>query len=284
MPGQKNYPVGVPCWVDLVQDDRASTEAFYAGLFGWTFDVLTPPEVPGHYAYALLDGEIVGGVGSPASPSAPAGWNSYMCVESADRAAASVEANGGSVLDPPTDVGPSGRVVQCADPGGAHFGLWEPAQLLGSQIVNAPGSWNFSELNSADPEDALRFYGAVFGWELGSLGPTDSGPFRFFRLPGYGEFLAARDPAMQEMMESDQIPAGFGDAVAILKPFASDTASPANHWSTTFAVADADSAFARAVELGAEVILAPFDTPYTRQFAVRDPQGAAINLSEYRPS
>ena len=55
------------------------------------------------------------------------------------------------------------------------------------------------------------------------------------------------------------------------------------HWGITFAVADADAAFARAVELGATEVTPLFDTDYTRMGAVQDPQGAVLTLSEYRP-
>ena len=48
-------------------------------------------------------------------------------------------------------------------------------------------------------------------------------------------------------------------------------------------MADADAAFARATELGARVITPLFDTDYTRMGTVEDPQGAALNLSQYRP-
>ena len=69
-----------------------------------------------------------------------------------------------------------------------------------------------------------------------------------------------------------------------MEPFAAEgsTADDA-WWSVTFAVADADAAHARAVALGATVVTALFDTPYTRQSTVRDPQGATLTLSEYRP-
>jgi len=277
-----DYPAGVPCWLDLAQDDPDAAMAFYRELFGWEFDVRTPPEAPATYAYARLDGGTVAAIGGPSSATDPSGWNQYVCVESADATAAAVEANGGTVAAAPVDIPGSGRVAQCADAEGARFGLWQPAELRGVQIVNAAGSWNFSELNSVDLDAAARFYGEVFGWEMGSFGmPGDlSG---FFRVPGYGAFLAERDPAVKAFQESGEGPDGFNDAVAILQPLALDHPDPTPHWSTTFAVADADAAFDRALAAGAAVVTAPFDTPYTRQSAVLDPQGAVFNLSEYRP-
>lgn len=276
------YPAGVPCWIDLTQDDPQATMAFYRDLFGWEFEVRTPADAPGTYAFGRLEGDIVAGLGGPPSAIDPSGWNTYISVASADETAAAVEANGGKVIGAPMDIPGSGRSAQCADPEGARFGIWQPNQLAGLERVNEAGSWVFSELNSADLDAAGRFYGAVFGWEVGTLGVPDD-PAWFFRVPGYGDFLAERSPEVREFQESGEGPPGFADAVAILQPLAADAHEPSPHWSTTFAVADADAAFARATEVGAQVVTPPFDTPFTRQSAVRDPQGAVFNLSEYRP-
>ena len=185
------YPAGVPCWIDLMQADAKDTMAFYEALFGWDFEVRTPPDAPFVYAFARLGGSTVAAVGGPQQPTDAPGWINYVCVDSADATAAAVEANGGSVVLAPGDIPGSGRVARCADTEGAQFGLWQPAELHGVQVVNAPGSWNFSELNATDLDAAARFYRGVFGWELSPFGiPGD--PSGFFRMPGYGEFLAQR--------------------------------------------------------------------------------------------
>jgi predicted enzyme related to lactoylglutathione lyase len=279
------YPAGVPCWVDLVEADLDGTMAFYGGLFDWTFQVRTPDQAPQHYAYALRDGLVVGGVGGPPRGDAdPAGWTTYVWVGSADATAAAVEANGGRVLAPPVDIPRAGRVAVCADPDGAVFGLWQAAENRGAQLVNAPGSWNFSDLHAPDPDGAERFYGAVFGWVRD---PFDIGGGQLaglWRVPGYGEFLAERDPEIRARQAADQAPDGFADAVATLQPAGRDTAADGGaRWTVTFAVADADAAFDRATGLGATVVTPLFDTDYTRMGVVRDPQGAELTLSQYRP-
>jgi predicted enzyme related to lactoylglutathione lyase len=278
------YPAGVPCWVDVIHPDLDGTKAFYGGLFGWTFEVRTPPEAPTQYAYALLDGSTVGGVGGPPSDKDRPGWTSYICVEAADDTAAAVEANGGQVLVTPVDIPRAGRSALCADPEGAVFGLWQPAENRGAQVVNSPGSWNFSELNTADPDGNERFYGAVFGWVRTPFEFGTGQKAWFWRLPGYGDFLAEGDPEIRERQAADQAPGDFADAVALLQPLAGDGGAGATaRWTVTFAVADADAAFARALELGATVVTPLFDTEYTRMGTVRDPQGAELTLSEYRP-
>lgn len=279
------YPAGVPCWVDLLQADVDDTMAFYGGLFDWTFQVRTPHGAPVRYAYAALEGLVVGGVGGPpVGDAGPSGWTTYVCVDSADDTIKAVTAAGGRVLSPATDIPNSGRVALCADASGAVFGLWQPAANRGAQLVNAPGSWNFSELRTADQRAATQFYGEVFGWESEPLEMGDGSGTSMWRLPGYGEFLARRDPEIHERQEADQAPGGFADAVALMIPPAVGASAALDaEWTITFAVADADAAMARAIELGATVVVPLFDTEYTRMGTVRDPQGAAFTLSQYRP-
>jgi uncharacterized protein len=281
MPARTGYPAGVPCWVDLDQPDVAATMAFYGDLFGWTFEVRTPEGVPRQYAYARLDGLLVGGVSGPPLPDAEtSGWISFVSVDSADEATALVEANGGRVLDAPVDIPRAGRVATFADPFGAVFGVWQPAENRGAELVNAPGSWNFSDLNVEDPAAAEAFYAAVFGWMSTPLEMGEGLEAWMFRVAGYGDFLAERDPEIRERQATEQAPEGFADAVAIMNPLPNG-GSP--HWGITFAVAHADTAFARATELGARVVTPLFDTDYTRMGVIEDPQGALLTLSEYRP-
>jgi predicted enzyme related to lactoylglutathione lyase len=98
------------------------------------------------------------------------------------------------------------------------------------------------------------------------------------RVEGYGDFLAESDPEIRERQATEQAPEGFADAVAMMIR----GGGPAR-WDVTFAVADADAAVARATELGARTVIPLFDTDYTRQGTVEDPQGAVLTLSEYRP-
>ncbi len=283
MLARSGYPAGVPCWIDLVQPDLDATMAFYGDLFGWTYEVRTPEGAPRRYAYARLDGLLVGGVGGPAGNDDPSGWITYVAVASADETVAAVEAGGGRVLAAPVDIPRAGRVAMCADPAGAVFGLWQAGDNTGAELVNAPGSWNFSDLNVHDPAAAEAFYGAVLGWQTSPLAMGDGQTASMFRVAGYGDFLAERDPEIRERQATEQAPEGFADAVAIMNPIAAEAPDASPRWAVTFAVADADAAFGRATELGARVVTPLFDTDYTRMGVVEDPQGAALTLSEYRP-
>ena len=141
------YPAGVTCWVDVELPDPQAGAPFYADLFGWTLTEQMPEDAPGSYMEATIDGHRVAGLGSqPEGTDAPAAWNTYVAVESADRTCEQIAAVGGKVLMEPFDVMQAGRMAIAADPQGAVFRLWQAGEHRGAELVNEPGTWNFSGL------------------------------------------------------------------------------------------------------------------------------------------
>ena len=267
---QRTYPAGVPCWVDTEQADPAAAAQFYGGLFGWQFEDAMPAGMPGSYLVARLDGQdvaaIAPGTGTP-------DWHTYVAVDDADATAAEVVGIGGAVPTGPEDAGPGGRYAICADPQGALFRLWQPRRRLGAQLVNAPGSWVFSSLETPDPDAARSFYGRLFGWEADEVG----GGTALWRRPGYGDHLeATSDPDIR--VRQAKAPPGFADAVAWVGP-----ATGAARWRVTFSVADRDAGLASAQRLGGTLVGEPVDDQWTRTAVVRDPQGAELTLSQFAP-
>lgn len=277
MSGQRTYPQGVPCWIDTEQPDPEAASRFYGGLFGWTFEDVMPPDAPGSYLIARLDGLDVAAIGR--GDVAPA-WNTYVAVEDADATAAAVTSAGGMVVADPEDAGPGGRAATCEDPGGAAFRLWQPRRRLGAQAVNAPGAWNFSDLHTSDPAAAPAFYSAVFGWEADRVGQGGDWAATMLRVPGYGEHLAATvDPGIVERQDGVSAPPGFADAIGWL--VAAEPGEP-THWHVTFTVADRDESAASAERLGATVA-STADTEWTKSALLRDPPGAEFTLSQFTP-
>ncbi|MQA81272.1 MAG: VOC family protein [Streptosporangiales bacterium] len=277
-----HYPAGVPCWVDAAFPDAPAATRFYGGLFGWEFEDRIPADVPGHYFIARLDGLVVAALASqPDEPEPePTAWHTYVAVDDADDTATRAETAGGRVLVPPTDVFEQGRMAVLEDPAGATIRAWQPGRRTGAQLVNAPGSWNWSDLNSNDIAAAEAFYAAVFGWETEKL-DFGYGESWMWRRPGYGDFLATIDPGLRARHAESGVPAGFSDAVGWLQPL-TDPATPP-HWSVTFAVDGTAAAVDRAVELGGTVVQPVVDAGVSSYAVVRDPQGAQVTLSTYTP-
>ena len=268
---RRTYPEGVPSWVDTGQHDPQAAQEFYGGLFGWTFTAASPPGAP-VYTIAALDGRDVAGIGQ-AEDGTPA-WNTYIAVDDADAVAARIAGAGGEITDGPGDVGPFGRAVRLRDPAGVPFRLWQAGNHAGAQVVNEPGSWNFSDLHTDRP-DAIAFYAGVFGWSVEDLGFAT-----MVRRPGYGDHLEATvDPTIRERQAAVVAPPGFEDAIAWVAPLEPDLAP---HWHVAFAVADRDAAAAQAQRLGAEVVSTE-DSRWTRTALIRDPQGAVFTASQFTP-
>jgi len=277
MDAKRTYPSGVPCWIDTEQPDPEAASRFYGELFGWTFEDAVPPGVPGSYLIAQLDRNDVGAV-APATSDGPAQWNTYIAVDDADAIVERIVGAGGQVTLAPESVGGGGQAGRNAffvDPEGVPFRVWQPGRRLGTQIVNVPGAWNFSDLHTADLDAAKQFYADVFGWVAEDAG---GGPVMWRRL-GYGDHLAATiDPDIYERQA--KAPPGFADCVAFLVAVEPDEPP---HWHVTFAVADRDEMVETALRLGATDESGPVDTQWTKAAVVRDPQGATFTLSQFAP-
>lgn len=273
MPDREGFPPGVPAWIDLAQDDPAAAARFYAGVFGWRV------EEHGTYRVASLNGKRVAGIRAADATTPSATWTTFIATDDADAAAARVRDAGGSLLAAPDSVGDLARAAICADPSGAAFGLWEPGTLRGAEAVNAPGTWNFSELKTADPASAQAFYAAVFGWEVDEV---DMGPMSglMVRRPGYADFLEQFDPGIRKRHADFGAPPGFSECVAWFLPLDEGDTQP--HWNITFAVADTDVVVDAVRAYGGMVDVEPFDVPPVRSAVVRDPSGARMTVSAFK--
>ncbi len=271
------YPAGVPCWIDTSQPDPEAAARFYGELFGWELDDRMPAEAPGHYFIATLDGAEVAGIGS--SDEGAAAWNTYVAVHSADAVTETARRAGAEVLLEPCAVVDAGRTALLADPSGAQVALWEARRRKGAERVNAPGTWNWSNLETPELDTAKAFYGEVFGWEFDDIRFGDSASV-MVRRPGYAEALAAHDPEIRRRHAEAGAPSGFSDAVGWMLP----SENGAARWSVTFAVEDPDAIAAHAVRLGGTIVVEPYDIPPVRIAVLRDPQGAEFTVSSYDPS
>jgi predicted enzyme related to lactoylglutathione lyase len=275
----RTYPHGVPSWIDLETQDVDAALAFYGELFGWKYAEKLPPGVPGRYVVASRDGSDATSIAAIATPDkgfdGEVAWHTYLAVDDIAAAAALVAELGGIVSSPPEPVGPpgqpAGRMARIVDPQGALSRLWQAGTRPGAQVVNAPGTWNFSNLLTPDVDRALQFYGPLLGWVR-----SDDLGAGMARIPGYGDHLArTSDPGIHDRQEN--VPPGFADVVAgVLQ------ADGPAHWSVAFAVADRDASAAVAEREGATV-LASEDSEWTKEATIRDPFGAQLVLTQFAP-
>ena len=267
MSERESYPHGVPCWVDNAWPEPEAGLRFYGAVLGWEFEGPgeMPGEPPGQYFVATLEGRDVAGISSlpSADPAPTPAWNTYVRVDSADRAAAAVRDAGGQVSVEPFDAPPAGRMAVVADPAGAAFSVWEAGIREGAQRVNEPGAWSMSALRTSDPEGVQGFYGDVFGWQAEPFGPPEAGIW-MWRLPGY----VGGEP-------DQPVPR---DVVATM--VRTDEGEP--NWRPDFWIADVDGAAAKAAELGGHVVEAPADVPGIpfRSALLADGHGATFSLSQ----
>ena len=276
---RETYPPGVSCFVDTERTDVDAAMAFYGGLFGWSYKDVSPAGAP-RFALAQIDGLDVAGHRRGLRRRAGRRGTPTSRSRDADAIVAKVEAAGGTTLLAPLDFGEAGRMAVFADPEGAVFRVWQAAEAGGAELVNAPGAWNWSDLETRDIAAAKAFYSAVFGWEYQDV-DFGSGAATMIRVPGYGDHLEALNPGTLARHKEGGAPEGFSDAIGWMQP-PSGADGPAR-WAVTFGVADADEAASRAAELGGAVLVEPFDVPYSRMAVIRDPDGATFTLGQFKP-
>jgi len=241
------YPPGTPCWVDLMAPDVQAAIDFYSDLFGWQGE--KGPDEFGGYAVMSLQGKPVAGI-APAmavdgNPPPPTVWTTYLSTDDADATAAKVTANGGKLLFPVMNVGTVGRMFPAVDPTGAVFGVWQPVDFGGAEIVNEPGAVIWNELNTSDLKAAAAFYQAALGIGFAPMP----------EMPEYHE------------LQVEGRTVGGAQGLGNYPP-----GTPA-HWATYFAVDDADSVVDAAVRAGATLLAPAVDTPVGRIAGIKDPQG-----------
>ena len=110
---------GAFSWTELMTTDVDAARSFYGTLFGWTFEDFLGAGAP--YTLVKVDGDVVGGMMTPSSECVgkPPAWGVCVTVDDVDATARQVEALGGKLLHPPTDIPSVGRFCVLQDPQGA---------------------------------------------------------------------------------------------------------------------------------------------------------------------
>ncbi len=117
---------------------------------------------------------------------------------------------------------------------------------------HAPGSFNWLELGTTDQAAAKQFYSALLGWQAQDVPMGPNGTYTIFLLDGRPA------AACFTIRPEEQVPP---------------------YWGLYIATENADQTAARAVELGATLVHAPFDvSTFGRMAVIKDPTGAIFSV------
>ncbi|MFE1955203.1 MULTISPECIES: VOC family protein [Streptomyces] len=251
MPAQ---PEGAPVWADAMFADLEAAKAFYAELFGWSYD--PGAEEFGNYTQAkTADGKHVAAL-APQMPGTPAGvpaaWNLYLASPDVAAAAERIKSAGGTLMMDPMQVGEFGTMVTAQDPGGVMFSVWQPDTHAGFEKVNEPGAFCWAEVTVRDADKTDAFFTTVFPYDAKTMA-DEHVDFQVWQLGG--------QPVLGRMKMTKDFPAEVPSYINVY-----------------FVVEDCDAAVATVQRLGGQLHFGPMDSPFGRFAAVGDPQGAAFSV------
>jgi len=244
--------------VDLATPDLEAAEGFYRELFGWEIPERPDSAQMGGYRRAILNGKDVAGAMPLMQEGQPPAWSTYVCVDDADAISRAIQENGGTMIAEPMAVSTFGRLAIFTDPEGAFFGIWEPADFAGAELVNEPGAFSWNELNTRDAGAAKEFYGRVFGWEFEDRETENADSYVICMVDG------ERVAGMLAM--SDRVPSEVPP-----------------HWNTYFTVEDTEAAIGRVEAGGGTKVMGPMDVEVGRIAVVHDPWGAIFSVIRLNP-
>jgi predicted enzyme related to lactoylglutathione lyase len=256
MSERTSYVPGTPCWVDLATPDLEGAERFYGELFGWEIPELPNSAEMGGYRRVKKDGRDIAGAMPLMQEGQPPAWSTYVSVDDIESLGRAVQENDGTMIAEPMTVASYGRLALFTDPEGAFFGMWEPLDFAGAELVNEPGTVGWNELSSRNPDGAKAFYGLVFGWEPNDLEMQD----------GSGTYT-------EWLVDGTQV-GGMID----MRGRMPDEVPP--HWGVYFGTEDTDATVEKAKAAGGEVLFGPMDIEPGRFATLKDPYGATFNVMQ----
>ncbi len=178
-------PRGRFVWHELMTTEPDAAQGFYASVVGWgstnwdqdpSYRLLTMQGAPMAGLLRLPDEARASG--------APPHWLTYIAVPDVEAAVSRATGAGASVYVQPQDVPSVGRFAVLADPQGAVFAVFRPAQSGGSEELTL-GDFSWHELATTNWQAAWEFYTALFGWEFdSSFDMGTAGTYWMFRSAG----------------------------------------------------------------------------------------------------
>ncbi len=242
-------------WYELMTTDMEAAKVFYAKVVGWgTRDA----SMPG-MAYTLFtagEASVSGLMDLPEDArkmGAKPSWIGYVGVNDVDAAADRIKHLGGAVYVPPKDIPNISRFSVVADPQRATLALfkWLKPRQDQPPELGTPGRVGWHELLAADWEQALAFYGELFGWQKADAEIGAMGTYQLFSAGG-------------------QTIGGM---------FTKPPMVPVSFWLYYFNIGDIDAAAKRVKAGSGQILNGPIEVPGGNWIVqCTDPQGAMFAL------
>jgi predicted enzyme related to lactoylglutathione lyase len=175
-------------WYELITTDTDAARTFYAKAMGWNIGEVSMPGT----TYALFRFGDISVAGLRKLPhdamnkGAKPHWIAYVGVDDLGAANDRIKQRGGVVYVPPTNIANVGRFSIIADPQMATLALLEllpPGQEWHVES-EALGRVGWHELLAADRNEALVFYGELFGWQKAEANTGALGMYQRFSAGG----------------------------------------------------------------------------------------------------
>jgi uncharacterized protein len=113
---------GLLSWNELHTTDLAGAQRFYTELFGWSAETM---DMGGsQYHVVSVDGHGNGGLSDMLTPGAPPHWLVYFGTDDLETSVARIGELGGTVVQPPLEIGDGNRIAVAQDPQGGWFALY----------------------------------------------------------------------------------------------------------------------------------------------------------------
>ena len=248
-------------FADLRTSSFELAEAFYRPLFGWNFlDVSGNIEGQEYRIARIAERDTAGiGLSLPSDLIPRPHWRTYLTVTDITATLARAVLLGARVVEPLVRIPGDGSLVTLQDPTGAMVTLWQYASGSTSVTVKddigAP-CWN--ELHTTDMAAAESFYTDLVGWTYRD-GADECADGTRLAIPAQ---VDERQPVAAALVPVTDASRHTGDG---------------SHWRVFFNVHDTDATATRAVSLGGEVLMPPFDWPgFGRAAVLADATGASF--------
>lgn len=244
-------------WVDLLTPDVERAEAFYGGLFGWSFRKIGNAESA--YTLAFLGEEPMAGmvrVTAQQGERRQARWVGFISVPDVSEAQRLVLSQGGKVLVSARSFPRRGDLAVFADRERAIFGVLSSSAGDVEDFLTEMGEWIWAQFLSREGEEAALFYASI----------------------GASEVLDAPRPegARRWLLVSQ----GYARASIVEIPPARTDARPG--WLGYVRVAEVGSTIALAEKLGGQVLVAPRPDLFGGRVALlADPSGASFGVLQW---